>query len=429
MTLHVAIIGAGIAGPTLALHLQSHPSITTTIYEARPHGSIEEGQHISLAPNALRVLSHIGVSAKLNAIGNSYEELGLRNAAASKIAEFDNGSVDRYGFTAMRIHRRHVARVLVEECEQRGVRMRWGVKLKGLVEREDGRVEMRFAEADGKGVKEVADLVVGADGLHSVVREYVNPGSESVFEHMLGVTGYLQRSELGALVEGVQLPSHFIGKNGFMAIMPSDVAGEEIGFFSTMEFPQERTRGEWRALYDDKEQIRQILKDRFNAAEGWCDLVSGVCEVSKAQTLCSWPFFIAPPMPRWRSSSDRVIILGDAAHAMIPTGGLGASLALEDAECLSQTIRSWTDAKLDRQALHSRMEKWEAHRRERLALVQDFTNKNRWMRAAGGTWAFQYLKEWFMWAFFKFVGSGGQADPIYRYDAKIFAQSLSDSQV
>jgi salicylate hydroxylase len=289
MTLHVAIIGAGIAGPALALHLQTHPSVTTTIYEARPHGSIEEGQHISLAPNALRVLSHVGVAEKLGAIGNSYEGLGLRNATANKIAEFDNGSVDRYGFAAMRIHRRHAARVLVDECEERGVGMRWGVKLKGLLEREDGRVEMRFAGEGGKEVTEVADLVVGADGLHSVVREYVSPGSEVVFERMLGVTGYLQRSELGALVGGVELPSHFIGKNGFMAIMPSDVAGEEIGFFSTMEFPQERTRERWKALYDDKQSIRQIQKDRFNAAEGWCDLVREVCEVSKAQTLCSWP--------------------------------------------------------------------------------------------------------------------------------------------
>jgi 2-polyprenyl-6-methoxyphenol hydroxylase-like FAD-dependent oxidoreductase len=113
---------------------------------------------------------------------------------------------------------------------------------------------------------------------------------------------------------------------------------------------------------------------------------------------------------------------------MIPTGGLGASLALEDAECLSHVIRSWIDAKSGRLALQSRMEWWEAHRRERLVLVQDFTNKNRWMRAPGGTWVFQYMKEWFMWAFFKFAGSGGQADPIYRYDTKIFAQSLSTGQ-
>jgi 2-polyprenyl-6-methoxyphenol hydroxylase-like FAD-dependent oxidoreductase len=133
-------------------------------------------------------------------------------------------------------------------------------------------------------------------------------------------------------------------------------------------------------------------------------------------------------MPRWRSSSDRVVILGDAAHALIPTGGLGASLALEDAECLSHAIRSWADAKFGRLALRFRMETWEAHRRERLALVQEFTNRNRQLRAPGGTWLLQYLKEWFMWAFFKLVGSGGQAAPIYCYDTEVFARSLPNSQ-
>jgi 2-polyprenyl-6-methoxyphenol hydroxylase-like FAD-dependent oxidoreductase len=133
-------------------------------------------------------------------------------------------------------------------------------------------------------------------------------------------------------------------------------------------------------------------------------------------------FFIAPRMASWSSPTARVVVLGDAAHAMIPTGGLGASLALEDAECLFHVIEKATS---EPKTLQNGMKLWEGHRRERLALIQDFTNRNRQLRAPGGTRMMQTLKEWFMWAFFKVLGSGGQAAPIYGYDTEVFAKRLT----
>lgn len=285
MVFEVAIIGAGLGGPALALELLENADVHCTIYELRDEG-FEQGQHISLAPNALRIMKHLGVFEKLQNIGNSYEELHLRNAKGSLIAAFNNGKESEYGFSAMRIHRRHVQQVLVEECLARGVKIVSNMKLESIIEdSREKNVQLSFSN----GQTTRADFVAGADGLHSVVRGYVAPGSKEIWAGMLGVTGYLQKDKLHSSVDHIQLPAHFIGKNGFIAIMPSDRSGNEIGFFNTMDFPKERSREEWTRLFKDKDAIRRILKGIYATDQGWCDLVDAMCTSAADDTLCSWP--------------------------------------------------------------------------------------------------------------------------------------------
>ncbi|KAK5051018.1 hypothetical protein LTR84_003577 [Exophiala bonariae] len=420
MVFEVAIIGAGLGGPALALELLEVPNVKCTIYELRGEG-YEQGQHISLAPNALRVLENIGILEKLQKMGNSYEDLHLRNASGAQIVTFHNGNKDGYGFSAMRIHRHHVQRVLIEACQAKGVSIRHGMKIQGISEDSSSdEVELTFAN----GETAYASFVVGADGLHSIVREHVVKESTSIYAHMIGVTGYLQKRQLHPSANSIGLPSHFIGHNGFIAIMPSDVSGNEIGFFSTMDFGEERSKQEWDELFKNKDAIRSILRERFCKENGWCELVDSLCKSVGSDTLCSWPFYIAPQLPTWSTQSGRVLVIGDAAHAMIPTGGLGASLAFEDAECLALTFRRLGRSNFDLDAAPKLLKVWEGHRKQRLALIQDFTNKNRRLRQPGGSRFSQYLKEWAIWLFFLFIGKGGQAEEIYRYDTATFQQLL-----
>lgn len=109
---------------------------------------------------------------------------------------------------------------------------------------------------------------------------------------------------------------------------------------------------------------------------------------------------------------------------MIPTGGLGASLALEDAECLAKALKHASSSNFDLTTLKMSLATWEEHRRVRLALVQEFTNRNRRLRQPGGSWLAQTIKEWAVWLLFKFVGSGGMAEAIYQYDTKQFEKIL-----
>jgi 2-polyprenyl-6-methoxyphenol hydroxylase-like FAD-dependent oxidoreductase len=116
--------------------------------------------------------------------------------------------------------------------------------------------------------------------------------------------------------------------------------------------------------------------------------------------------------------------LGDAAHALIPTGGLGASLALEDAECLTKCLSQASPKDFDINGFKKTLDAWEQHRKVRLALVQEFTDRNRRLRQAGGSWLTQTVKEWVVWTLFKFVGGGGMAEKIYGYDTKQFEEIL-----
>jgi 2-polyprenyl-6-methoxyphenol hydroxylase-like FAD-dependent oxidoreductase len=104
---------------------------------------------------------------------------------------------------------------------------------------------------------------------------------------------------------------------------------------------------------------------------------------------------------------------------MIPTGGLGASLAFEDAECLASAIAQknfFEDIDLRLKILRV----WEAHRKERLDLIQKFTHRNKLLRQPGGTWLMQKTKEWLVWGLFKVIGPSAAAHQIYGYNTEAF---------
>jgi len=204
------------------------------------------------------------------------------------------------------------------------------------------------------------------------------------------------------------------------------VSGNEIGFFVTMDRERKMSRAEAERLYHDKDAIRSMLTERFNADNGWCPLIDTICRTADPKTIFTWPFYVTPPLPTWSSESGRVLILGDAAHAMIPTGGLGASLAFEDAECLAHVLQRAAESNFDIETIRSMLEMWQEHRSMRLQKVQDFTNLNRRMRKPGGSWLVQTIKEWYIWLVLKVVGTGSLqlAKDIYEYDTKEFEDLL-----
>lgn len=111
---------------------------------------------------------------------------------------------------------------------------------------------------------------------------------------------------------------------------------------------------------------------------------------------------------------------------MIPTGGLGASLALEDTECLAHALGLLAAKGMTDKRLGQVLDAWEAHRKVRLRLIQEFTDRNRRMRQPGGSSMTQISKEWFLWAVLRFVPSGRVAGPIYSYNTVEFKNILSE---
>ncbi|KAK5988270.1 FAD-dependent urate hydroxylase-like protein [Cladobotryum mycophilum] len=317
----IAIIGGGISGPALALSLKKHHGIISTIYELQPDGD-ERGVNIALAANAVRVLQHLGVYHELYKDGFSYEELR-----------------SQYGLPCLRTHRAKVQKALLKELKAQGIVTYFGKKLVSLKENE-AIVEMQFEDGTTAG----ANFVIGADGVHSRVRDLIMDVKMDYSGFMGIIEMSVQKPMIHESINKITLPNFIFGKTGFVALMPSNYEGTE---------------------------------ERFGK---------------------EWPEYVT-----------RL----DSAHAFTPQAGQGAAVGLEDAETLAYTLSR--DGFINNH-LHL-LKIWEAHRKERLVLIKRLTDLNGRLRSPD-TSVVQYMKEWAMWANFKWTGPRGGLEWLFSYNAE-----------
>ncbi|UZX03104.1 NAD(P)-binding protein [Arthrobacter sp. CDRTa11] len=308
--MRVAIIGGGIGGLTAAIALRN-AGIEAVVYEqAQQLGEVGAG--IGVAPNGLRV----------------YERLGLRDAIESVAARYGDGSVyyradgtligemttsDSSGrYFTLGLHRADFVGVLTSALPE-GV-VRTGHRLIGLEEGEEG-VVLEFAS----GVTETADLVVGADGIHSVVRAAVTEPTQPVASGSIAYRGLVRADRLRSWTPGIAQLWMGEGKHFLTYPVRSGELINYVGFVPSGE----RLRESWSAP-GNVEALRADFA-------GWDDRVEGLLE--EVEQTFWWGLYDREPLQRW--STDRVTLLGDAAHAMLPHLGQGANQAIEDAMTLA----------------------------------------------------------------------------------------------
>ena len=269
----------------VALCLQKH-GIEATIYETRDE-AFASGGNIALAPNALRVLDHIGVFDKIRTQGFNYEELSFTNGAGVTLGDFLNGSQKVYSFQALRIHRTIVRDALREQCKMRGIQIHYGMRCTGIQE-EDGKDTVTVSFADGNFV--VANFVIGADRIHSSVRVHLVPDAEPPhFSGLIGIMGHVDASELDGIKHGFNLPAMLFGDTGSFASMPASYSGDEVGYFATIE-ADDRSRAEWDSLGHNKQQLFKMLEERYlETGSQWPEFVKSLCEKTPFDTLTCWP--------------------------------------------------------------------------------------------------------------------------------------------
>ncbi|KAI9801674.1 MAG: hypothetical protein M1833_002356 [Piccolia ochrophora] len=408
---HVTIIGGGLAAPILALALKKQ-GVSSTIYELRSR-DWQQGGSIAAAPNCLRVLDHIGVWSRLRPQGFVYDGLTFTNGEGSYIGVFLNGDETRYGYPALRIRRRILRKELLDEVHAQGIDAFYDKRCTGIAE-QDTHIDVHFA--DGSTIK--TDFVVGADGIHSTIRQHLFPAATPTFSGMMGISGLVSKSALPQTAHEIAMPCMMYGREGFFALMPTDPAGTDVSYFSTIHYP-EKTREGWDALAHDTAQLSKMLHER-HCQPSWPAVVRAAIEATPPDTLVHWPFYTVPQLDSYLSASQRVVLIGDAAHAFPPTGGQGAAMAFEDAETLALTLgrakSESASASASAEPGVGALRTWETHRRARVADVLAFTTKTgEARRASKGPWE-QWVKEWAMWAFFWWKGPEGGARWIYEYD-------------
>lgn len=317
-----------------------------------------------LSPNALRVLDALGVYERIRNKGYNFEILTFKDEAGQTTDLYYFGHEKLYGYKALRVYRQVLVDELLEMVKERDIPIRYGQKFSQVLSESDDDVTFEFAD----GSIESASLLIGADGLHSKVRRYINPSAAPIYSGQLAITCAIPRSKL-RIPAGVDypLPVTISGKNGAFVLAPQDVDGTELLAGTQRVFP-ERDRAGWEALASAKSELRDLFQIKMNE---WPDIVRSALEDINPETIRIWPFYLVPRLDQWTSARGRVIILGDAAHAIPPTAGQGVNQAFEDIYTLALLLSKQSS----RLPISEALRYWQDYRQKRVDKVLDLTQQ------------------------------------------------------
>lgn len=333
----VSIVGAGLAGLTLALALHQQ-AIPVTVYEARPE-PLNIGGAVMLSPNALKILDALGLYDTIKSKGFNFDTLEYRNLAGDIIDTQEFGSEAKYGYRGLRIYRHVLISELVSALQKQNIEVVYGKKFSHVTE--ESSDSTIFAFQDGTTV--TTSLLVGADGIHSTVRKYMYPDLQTKFIGMAGITAAVPASQV-KLPEGYHLPVTVVSPQGAFVMAQQRVDGSEIFFGKQMRVTP-GDKPDWdRDFVADKDSALEFLQQNN---DHFPEFVKNVTAHIDKATINKWPFFVVPKLDRWASELRRVVIVGDAAHAIPPSAGQGINQAFEDVYMLAlvlgqrQKIRSF----------------------------------------------------------------------------------------
>lgn len=363
----IAIIGGGLAGLALAVALH-HVGIASEVFEARA-APLNIGGVVMLSPNALKVLDKLGVYEEVRNDGYEFRNLTWQTINGSSVEREEFGGKEKYGYDALRVHRYHLINALIAAMEKQGLVIHFGKRFVGATEHGNG-VHVSFAD----GITEDFPILVGADGIHSTVRRQLYPDLEPKFINLVGVTAAVPTSALnlpeGALQDlenpaltyplpiTIQHPNH-----GAFVIAPQRAGAKEM-FFGRQRPWTDTDRAGWDSRSADNEELAAFLASN---TEHFPQIVRDLVKRIPHETINLWPFYVIPKLPSWISNGGdgRIILVGDAAHAIPPSAGQGVNQAFEDVYTLALTMENSLWA-VDVEALSTRLRRWQEWRLQRI---------------------------------------------------------------
>ncbi|MGE0875369.1 MAG: FAD-dependent monooxygenase [Burkholderiales bacterium] len=340
--LRVAVVGAGLGGLVAAIALRK-AGIEPTIYEqADAFGEIGAG--IQLGPNAVKVLRALGLEQGLEVFGATPEHHVGRNWRTGRVlfkSPTRVASLERYGAPYYQVQRSdlhaHLRRALPAESIRLGAR---------CVALEHGPDSASLRFADGSVVE--ADVVVGADGIHSRVRECLLGPEKPRFTGVICWRGQ---------VNADRLPPGLIPPDSLNWMGPGGcVVHYYVRPGSLVNWIAHRTTDIWA---EESWSLEGNKDELINAFPGWHP---SLLTLFRATERCyKWAILDRDPLPHW--TSGRVTLLGDAAHPMLPFLAQGGAMAMEDGYLLAQALQAGADPA-------AALKRYESARKERTTRVQ-----------------------------------------------------------
>jgi 2-polyprenyl-6-methoxyphenol hydroxylase-like FAD-dependent oxidoreductase len=314
------IIGGGVAGTAVAMALQK-AGFDPVVYEAYPSGGDDAGAFLTIGANGMFALDQIDATEPVANAGFPLTAVDVSDENGRQIAKLPLGGPPAGIPGHHHLRRAELYRVLQRAARQRGIPVEHGKRLTDAYE-QNGAVLASFAD----GSSASGDLLIGADGLHSTVRQVIDPGADPP-----RYTGERVFYGYAPDVEPVSDPRtlHMIrGKKGTFGhtVSPAGetwwfarIPGAELSRAQIAKTPPAVWRTELVALF---------RRDRTPAADVLMDT---------SEELLASNVYDLPGVASWHYG--RMMIIGDAAHAASPASGQGASMALEDAVMLAKSLR------------------------------------------------------------------------------------------
>jgi 5-methylphenazine-1-carboxylate 1-monooxygenase len=330
----VVIAGGGIGGlaTALTLHQIGVPCIVfEAVREMRPLGV-----GINLQPNAVRELYDLGITERdLDRVGLPAKEWALVGLNGNDIYSESRGLLAGYNWPQYAVHRGYFHMLLHEKVVERvGPKaVRLGSRVIGYRKHADGTVSALVEEADGSTSEASGTLLIGADGIHSAVRAQMHPAQPPI--HWGGAV--MWRGTTWA--KPIRTGSSFVGLGTHrqrMVFYPISHPDPQTGLAIInwiAEVTMDNAEG-WK----QRGWFRQVSVDDFlhhfaNWTWDWLDVPA---LIRQANTVFENPMIDRDPVSTWQDGP--VALLGDAAHAMYPTGSNGGSQAIVDARVLGAAI-------------------------------------------------------------------------------------------
>jgi 6-hydroxynicotinate 3-monooxygenase len=362
----VAIIGAGIAGLTAAATLRKI-GVAAVIYEqARAFARIGAG--IQMNPNAMKVLRGLGLESRIRGAGFA-PEVGCNRV-------WDTGEITylhpmgeaierRFGAPDISLHRADLHASL-SSINPDGI-VRFDKKLVGI-DRAGARLQLAFAD----GTRIDADAVIGADGVHSTVLDVLFGSGEARFTGQVAYRAVYRTGLLGAEIDD---RVKWWGPDRHIVSYKINPRRDEVYFIASTPEPEFRIES-WSAIG----RLDQ-LRDAFAGFHPRARIILDCCpEVGK------WALVEREPLTRW--SDDRIVLIGDACHPMLPYMAQGAGSSMEDAVVLARCLHG-----CDLEGFADAFRRFERNRKPRTSRIQLGTRQNLWMRTAASTdtdWLYGY---------------------------------------
>ena len=339
--MRVLIAGAGIGGLTAALAAlrQGHE---VEVYEQASELK-EVGAGVQLSANGTRVLYALGVGEELKSLSceATGKEIRLWNTGETwKLFDLGKVSIERYGFPYFTVYRPDLLDVLARAVRRlKADAIHLGRKCVGFTQT-DG--EVRLDLEDGTTAK--GDALIGADGVHSPIRQTLFGADKPQFSGIIAWRGIIPMERLPARMAR-RVGVNWVGPGGHVVHYPLR-GGAVLNFVGALE------RTDWQI---ESWSARGTTEELAADYRGWHEDIQTL--IRNIPVPNKWALMARPPMPRW--TVGRVTLLGDACHSMVPFLAQGAVMAMEDGLILARVL-----TELDGDVA-SRLARYEEARRER----------------------------------------------------------------